>query len=73
MKDEKQVREKYADILELPYHGSAKRPHMAMAKRAAQFLPFAALDGYEETLEEAVRTVEEQYSAKDRTGDEEGD
>ena len=33
----------YEDMVNLPHHQSAKRPHMAVQERAAQFLPFAAL------------------------------
>ena len=35
----------YEDMVNLPHHQSAKRPHMAVQERAAQFLPFAALTG----------------------------
>ena len=33
----------YEDIIHLPHHVSERRPHMPLAERAAQFLPFAAL------------------------------
>ena len=33
----------YEDIVNLPHHVSKKHPQMPMAKRAAQFAPFAAL------------------------------
>ena len=36
----------YADILTLPHHKAANRPHMSMHDRAAQFSPFAALTAY---------------------------
>lgn len=38
--------EKYEDIINLPHHVSKIRPQMSMLERAAQFSPFAALNGY---------------------------
>ena len=49
---------KYDDIIHLPYHQSAERPHMSLHDRAAQFAPFAALSGYEEAIEETVALTE---------------
>ena len=46
---------KYSDIIDLPHHVSAKRPHMSLYDRAAQFAPFAALTGYDAQIEEAAR------------------
>ena len=46
---------KYSDIIELPHPESKKHHRMSAKNRAAQFAPFAALTGYEECLEEAVR------------------
>ncbi len=43
-------KDKYEDIIELPHHVSEKHPQMSMEKRAAQFAPFAALTGFEETI-----------------------
>lgn len=45
----------YDDIIDLPHHVSAKHPHMPIEKRAAQFLPFAAVVGYDDSVEEAGR------------------
>lgn len=47
--------EDYSDIINLPYRKSEKHPPMSLRDRAAQFAPFAALSGYDETLVEAVR------------------
>lgn len=53
----------YSDIINLPHHVSNKHNHMSMSERAAQFSPFAALNGYEE----AIRKVqEEQLSANEK-------
>ena len=48
----------YDDIIDLPHHQSATRPHMSMTERAAQFSPFAALTGYEAVLEETARLTD---------------
>ncbi len=50
---------KYADIIDLPHHQSAKRPHMPLEDRAAQFSPFAALTGYEDAVKETARLTDE--------------
>ena len=41
---------KYADMLDMPVHKSAKHPPMDRLTRAAQFSPFAALTGYEDAI-----------------------
>ena len=46
---------KYDDILHLPYPRPTKFPRMSAVDRAAQFSPFAALTGYEETIQETGR------------------
>lgn len=51
----KETSEKYGDIMDFPYQGSGTRPHMAQSNRAAQFVPFAALTGYGEAIEETQR------------------
>ena len=50
----------YLDIINLPHHQSAKRPHMSLHDRAAQFAPFAALRGYDDEIEEAGRLTDRQ-------------
>jgi len=50
---------KYDDIINLPHHVSATRPHMAAIDRAAQFAPFAALTGYEGAVKETARLTDE--------------
>ncbi|WP_262987317.1 hypothetical protein [Prevotella sp. ne3005] len=35
-----------------------------MKKRAAQFAPFAAMEGYKEHIEEAIRQNEKEYETK---------
>lgn len=49
---------KYDDIINLPHHKSSTRKHMAIADRAAQFAPFAALTGYDDAVRETARLTE---------------
>lgn len=53
----------YSDIINLPHHVSCKHNHMSMSERAAQFSPFAALNGYEEAIRKVQEELQEQ-SAK---------
>ena len=50
---------KYDDIINLPHHVSATRPHMPMVDRAAQFMPFRVLTGYEDAVRETARLTDE--------------
>lgn len=50
---------KYDDVLNMPHHVSSTRPHMSMHDRAAQFSPFAALTGYDDTVKETARLTDE--------------
>ncbi|WP_296117414.1 hypothetical protein [uncultured Eubacterium sp.] len=49
----------YADIRHLPHHESKTHPRMPRANRAAQFMPFSALSGYEEAVQETARQTEQ--------------
>lgn len=53
-----EISHKYDDIINLPHHVSADRPHMSMLDRAAQFSPFAALTGYDAAITETARQTE---------------
>lgn len=48
----------YEDIIHLPHHTSPTRLRMPLGDRAAQFSPFAALVGYEDTLVETARLTD---------------
>jgi len=50
---------RYDDIINLPRHVSSTRPQMPMIDRAAQFMPFRALTGYEDAVHETARLTEE--------------
>ncbi|MCR4591623.1 MAG: hypothetical protein K5672_00520 [Bacteroidaceae bacterium] len=52
----------YNDIINLPHHVSKTHPQMSMWNRAAQFAPFAALSGHEETIKETAKENEAIYS-----------
>lgn len=45
-----QQTDRYDDIINLPHHRSRMRPHMSIHNRAAQFMPFAALTGYDDII-----------------------
>jgi len=49
---------KYDDIINLKYPLLRARKSMTVAERAAQFSPFAALNGYEEAIDETARLTE---------------
>lgn len=53
---------KYDDIINLPHPVSSRHPQMSMYQRAAQFAPFAALNGHsdaiEDTAKEFVKSIE---------------
>lgn len=50
--------DRYDDIMNLPHPDSLKHPRMAALGRAAQFAPFAALTGYEDTIRETTRLTD---------------
>lgn len=45
----------YEDILHLPHHVSKTHPPMKLIDRAAQFMPFKALTGYDEEISAAQK------------------
>jgi len=53
------MKKSYDDIINLPHHVSATRPHMSAIDRAAQFSPFAALTGYGDAIKETARLTGE--------------
>lgn len=50
---------KYDDIIHLSHHQSDKRIPMSAHDRAAQFAPFAALNGHEDAIAETARITAE--------------
>ena len=56
---------KYDDIIHTPWPRPTKRARMSLEDRAAQFAPFAALNGYEEAVEEEARLTEREIDLDD--------
>lgn len=54
-----EAKKNYDDIIMLPHHVSFVHPAMPVSDRAAQFMPFAALTGYGEAIDETGRLTEE--------------
>lgn len=52
------MNERYADMLYLPHHVSPTRPPLSLRERAAQFSPFAALNGYQEALRKTAEKAQ---------------
>ncbi len=66
------AREKYKDIIDLPHHVSKKRPHMGARDRAGQFSPFAALTGFDDSIEETGRYTDSRSFADEESREEIG-
>lgn len=49
---------RYDDIIDLPRPVSQTHPPMSIENRAAQFLPFAALTGYDAAIQETARLTD---------------
>ena len=51
--------EKYKEIINMKHHepNKDKHPRMSLYNRAAQFAPFAALTGYEESIKNKEEKV----------------
>ena len=56
------MKNKYQEILSMPRHRSKKRMPMPTEIRAAQFSPFAALSGFEDTIGNQERSAEGIYN-----------
>ena len=51
------TKDKYSDIINMKHHVSKKHKQMSIEARAAQFAPFAALTGYEDSVKETARVT----------------
>ena len=56
---------KYDDIINLPHHVSKNHPQMSIHDRAAQFSSFAALSGFEDSIAETGRIVDQKIELDD--------
>lgn len=61
MKDE----HRYDDMLDMPRHCSTLHKHMSLEDRAAQFIPFQAVQGYEDAVIETARLTDEKIELSD--------
>ncbi len=52
------MKDNYEDIIDLPYPYPSSHRKMPQSNRAAQFAPFAALNGFEEAIEQASQVLE---------------
>ena len=57
----------YEDIINLSHPVSTKHKHMSMEDRAAQFSPFAALTGLDESMEQTGKRHEAQMNLPNET------
>lgn len=52
----------YEEIINLPHHESSTHQRMSLINRATQFAPFAALNGYEEEIQETARITKQKIN-----------
>ncbi|MCR5120742.1 MAG: hypothetical protein K6B44_14120 [Lachnospiraceae bacterium] len=55
----------YSDIIDHPHYRSKTRKPMSMENRAAQFAPFAALSGFDESVRETERLTEQRIELEE--------
>ena len=58
MNDQADDPNRYDELIGLPHPVFEKHPQMPMESRAAQFLPFAALTGYDAAIQETARLTD---------------
>ena len=61
------MNENYEEIINLPHHVSKTHTPMSMWNRAAQFAPFAALNGHNSALMETEKQNEQMYEHQDNS------
>ena len=47
----------YADIIDLSHFHAPGRPYMSNSERAAQFMPFKSLKGYDDLVDESAEEI----------------
>lgn len=57
----------YEDIINREHPKSDRHPPMKLSDRAAQFMPFSALTGYEQAIEETARLTQEEVELTEDT------
>lgn len=58
--------DKYEDIINLPHHVSKRHRQMPLAERAAQFAPFAALEGHAAAVSSTAQRVRLQVEEREK-------
>lgn len=56
----------YEDIINLPHHVSKRHRQMPLAERAAQFAPFAALEGHAAAVSSTAQRVRQQVEEREK-------
>lgn len=57
----------YSDIINLQHHTSTRHKRMSIEARAAQFAPFAALNGYGDAVAETARLTNSKIELSEET------
>lgn len=58
--------DKYEDIINLPHHVSKRHRQMPLEERAAQFAPFAALEGHAAAVSSTAQRVRLQMEEQEK-------
>lgn len=58
--------DKYEDIINLPHHVSKRHRQMPLEERAAQFAPFAALEGHSVAVRSTAQRVRLQIEEQEK-------
>lgn len=60
------MNDSYEDIINLPHHVSKRHRQMPLAERAAQFAPFAALEGHAAAVSSTAQRVRLQVEEREK-------
>lgn len=60
------MNDSYEDIINLPHHVSKRHRQMTLAERAAQFAPFAALEGHAAAVSSTAQRVRLQVEEREK-------
>lgn len=60
------MNDSYGDIINLPHHVSKRHRQMPLEERAAQFAPFAALEGHAAAVSSTAQRVRLQMEEREK-------
>lgn len=60
------MNDSYEDIINLPHHVSKRHRQMSLEERAAQFAPFAALEGHAAAVSSTAQRVRLQVEEREK-------